>query len=317
MGEQNFICKICGKSFKTRAGLATHIGQTEKLTQKEYFDKYVENWFHKCKYCEQEARYGNNFTYLPTCGCVECATKLSKDTRLAKYGDANYVNLQQRKCTNIERYGVSCVLNTQDSITKRVQNYKELMENPEYANWRRSLKTGESNGMYGKHHTEESKLKMKHVGADNGMYGKHHTAEAKMKMSTNRRGPKKQRYEQDGLLFDSTLEVQYYNLLKSSDLSYTYLRGTKKLLYYDKTGKSHTYWPDLEINGKLVEIKTKAAFNENGIMYNHRSKDRSLDYVYEAKHNCMISNNVIILTEDDLSIEKIQEKLNETRNTSV
>lgn len=46
-------------------------------------------------------------------------------------------------------------------------------------------------------------------------------------------------------------------------------------------------------------------------MYNHRSKDRSKDYIYEAKHKCMLDNNVIILTEDDLTIEKIQEKLNE------
>ena len=70
-------------------------------------------------------------------------------------------------------------------------------------------------------------------------------------------------FEQDGLFFDSTLEVQYYNLLKNSNLAYTYLHGTKKLLYLDKTGKQHTYWPDLEINGKLVEIKTKAAFNSD------------------------------------------------------
>ena len=45
-------------------------------------------------------------------------------------------------------------------------------------------------------------------------------------------------------------------------------------------------------------------------MYNHRTKDRSLDYIYEAKHSCMLDNHVIILTEDGLSIEKIQEKLN-------
>lgn len=30
----------------------------------------------------------------------------------------------------------------------------------------------------------------------------------------------------------------------------------------------------------------------------------------EAKHRCMLANHVIILTEDCLSIEKIQEKLN-------
>ena len=261
--ETKFICKICGKKFKTGAGLATHIGQFEKLKQKEYFDTYVEPWFHKCKYCENEARYGTNFRYLPTCGCVECSIKLSKDTRLEKYGDANYVNSQQRKLTNTERYGVTYNLNTQKCIEKRVQNYKEKAKDPEYVKWRRILISGASNGMFGKHHAEEAKQKCKKCGTANGMFGKHHTEEAKLKMSINRSSPKKQKYEQDGLFFDSTLEVQYYNLLKNSNLAYTYLHGTKKLLYLDKTGKQHTYWPDLEINGKLVEIKTKAAFNSD------------------------------------------------------
>ena len=91
--------------------------------------------------------------------------------------------------------------------------------------------------------------------------GKHHTEESKLKMSINRHGPKKHRITQDGYNFDSTLEVQYYNLLKNSKFVYKYLYGTVKLVYVDKYGKRHTYWPDLEINGKLVEIKTKAAFN--------------------------------------------------------
>ena len=47
---------------------------------------------------------------------------------------------------------------------------------------------GPKNGMYGKHHTEESKRKMsesskKQIGPNNGFYGKHHTEESKRKMS--------------------------------------------------------------------------------------------------------------------------------------
>ena len=47
---------------------------------------------------------------------------------------------------------------------------------------------GSKNGMYGKHHTEESKRKMsesskKQIGPHNGFYGKHHTEESKRKMS--------------------------------------------------------------------------------------------------------------------------------------
>lgn len=67
---------------------------------------------------------------------------------------------------------------------------------------------GEKNGMYGKHHTEETKEKIRQnrdtsymqteeyrtnmsitvSGEKNGMYGKHHTEESKLKMSINSKG---------------------------------------------------------------------------------------------------------------------------------
>lgn len=40
--------------------------------------------------------------------------------------------------------------------------------------------TGEKNGMFGKHHSDESKIKMS--GSHNPMFGKHHTEETKAKM---------------------------------------------------------------------------------------------------------------------------------------
>ena len=68
---------------------------------------------------------------------------------------------------------------------------------------------GEKNGMYGKHHSEETKQKLKQVNKDytktesfkqtmslvttgekNGMYGKKHTEESKKKMSDSKKGKK-------------------------------------------------------------------------------------------------------------------------------
>lgn len=54
---------------------------------------------------------------------------------------------------------------------------------------RRSLSEalkGERNGMYGKHHSEETKLKMK--GHISGMKGKHHSEEARNKISLAEKG---------------------------------------------------------------------------------------------------------------------------------
>ena len=69
--------------------------------------------------------------------------------------------------------------------------------------------TGERNPMYGKHHSEETKNKLRQIdksytqtqeyrdnmskiksGENNGMYGKHHTEEAKQKMSDAKKGKK-------------------------------------------------------------------------------------------------------------------------------
>lgn len=49
---------------------------------------------------------------------------------------------------------------------------------------------GETNGMYGKHHSEECRQKMKEMfsGENNPMYGKHHTEKTKKKISEARKG---------------------------------------------------------------------------------------------------------------------------------
>lgn len=73
---------------------------------------------------------------------------MNKDTKYAKYGDAYYTNMAQRKITNLKKYGVTCVLNTQKSIEHRISNYKERAKNVDYVQWRKSLLTGPANGMY-------------------------------------------------------------------------------------------------------------------------------------------------------------------------
>ena len=73
----------------------------------------------------------------------------------------------------------------------------------------RQKNKGENNGMYGKHHSEKTKEKLRNIdksytqtehfrqtmssvtqGPNNGMYGKHHSEEAKKKMSDSKKGKK-------------------------------------------------------------------------------------------------------------------------------
>ena len=54
---------------------------------------------------------------------------------------------------------------------------------------------------------------------------------------------------------------------------------------------------DFKIDNQYVEIKGDQFFKDNGTIQN--PYDHSLNALYEAKHQCMIQNNVIILKGND------------------
>ena len=55
--------------------------------------------------------------------------------------------------------------------------------------------------------------------------------------------------------------------------------------------------PDFIVEGTIIEIKGDHFFKEDGTMQN--PFDHSLDGLYEAKHQCMIANNVKILKSNE------------------
>lgn len=63
-------------------------------------------------------------------------------------------------------------------------------------------------------------------------------------------------------------------------------------------GKKHIYHPDFLINNQLYEVKGGHFFDGDKMINPY---DRSQDGLYEAKHQCMINNNVIILKENDIN----------------
>jgi len=122
----------------------------------------------------------------------------------------------------------SCINNTDRSYTKT----------PEYRQKMSVVCSGEKNGMYGRHHTEESKKKMsensigKNTGKDNGMYGK------KGEQALN--GKKVGMYDEQGNLirvFNARSAVNIYFGLKgnsNSHLSEAIRLGKKYRGYYWK-----------------------------------------------------------------------------------
>ena len=96
--------------------------------------------------------------------------------------------------------------------------------------------------------------------------------------------------------FGSSWEFKVYDFLTERNVSFEYQPNI--LFKYEYLGTTHTYHPDFLINGKLYEIKGEQFFKEDGTMQN--PYDSSQDARYEAKHQCMIANNVIILRKKDI-----------------
>lgn len=118
------------------------------------------------------------------------------------------------------------------------------------------------------------------------------------------------------MTFGSSWEFLVYDFLLERHMKFEYQPSIS--LPYEYNGKQHTYHPDFLVNGKIYEVKGEQFFriNENTgqekMICPYRDKDWSDEYyeyqcgLYEAKHQCMLANNVIILRKkeiDNLSVE--------------
>lgn len=107
---------------------------------------------------------------------------------------------------------------------------------------------------------------------------------------------RRKRIAYDNLTFDSSWEVEVYKYCKEHNLQCIYQPNVK--FKYVFSNKTRYYHPDFLIKGKLYEVKGDHFFKEDGTMQN--PFNHAQDAAYEAKHQCMIINNVVILTGADL-----------------
>ena len=109
------------------------------------------------------------------------------------------------------------------------------------------------------------------------------------------------KYLFEGANFDSMPEIAYYIYLRDHNIEFEY-QPNISFEYLDKE-KIRTYQPDFLVEGTYVEIKGKHFFDESGNMinpYDERQNSR-----YEAKHRCMVENNVKIVSNYKKYIEYV------------
>ena len=113
------------------------------------------------------------------------------------------------------------------------------------------------------------------------------------------------KYDYFNQKFDSGWELELYIFLKDTHINFVYQPDI--YFEYEYEGKIHRYFPDFEIDGKFYEIKGDQFLKEDGKWQN--PFDHGKDDLYEAKHQCLLKNNVIILTYNDLKdVKKYIEK---------
>ena len=112
------------------------------------------------------------------------------------------------------------------------------------------------------------------------------------------------------LTFDSTWEVKVYEFCKDHNIPVEYSPEISYPYEYDE--RTWTYHPDFLINGKVYEVKGDHFFKYNESsgqekMFcpyrNPKWSDEQYAWIcgkFEAKHQCMIKNNVRIMRDADI-----------------
>lgn len=112
------------------------------------------------------------------------------------------------------------------------------------------------------------------------------------------------------MTFGSSWEFLVYDFLLENHIEFEYQPSISFDYVYDN--KHHTYHPDFKIGDKIFEVKGEQFFRINEStgqdeMYlPYRRPEWSNEHynwicgLYEAKHQCMLKNNVIIMRESDI-----------------
>ena len=308
-------CEICGKGVKRCCDFCRHIVHTHGMSQKEYFDRFIEPFPHKCPYCNSERKFAN-FAYLKTCCSESCEYKRRsefngwrntaciekiKKTKKMKYGSEKYNNRTKAKQTTLEHFGVEIPAKSK-KVLQKMQNTnlerfgcKSPLQNVDVKTKQQNtceMKYGETNIWKTKRFKDEMKAKcLEKYGVE------HYTQTAEFAKKTR----KKHNY--DGISFDSNDEVEVYKFCKEHNLNVKYQPCSFK--YVDSFNQSRYYFPDFEIEGKLYEVKGNHLWKDGHIWNPYRNtlseqKLKEIDARDLAKTECMKANNVTVILSTDI-----------------
>lgn len=231
-----------------------------------------------------------------------------QETCFKLYGDKNYNNKEQAQQTMLERYGVSYTLN--NSVLKEkvqrtnLERYGGISPMCSEEVQKKS-KTNyiQNNGGIGFASESVKSTFKKNYKEKFGVEWSSQNPLVRRKQAT--------KYKYENINFDSKPEIAYYIWLKDNNIDFEFQPNVKFEYLYEN--KLYYYIPDFKVENEYIEIKGLQFFKNydiNETMIN--PFDRTQDAKYEAKHQCMIKNNVKILTDTKIYENYVKNKYGRT-----
>lgn len=296
----SFTCSKCGNLAVKNLGtirvpfLCHKCALSEAHTTPEYYNNYASSMTKK---------YGANY--------MEVFHAKATDAIIQKYGSYSNMYKQATPCrehTMLERYGVLSPASIDGHGEKCANTKQARYGSATYNNRSKAAETLISQygsiEQYYQHVSQQSnETKIKRYGTHtyNNREKARTTSIAKygvpIPIQNKMIGDKAHyKYTYQGIKFDSSYDLSYYIWLTDHKYRFEYRPNIQFDYYYD--GNLHKYNPDFRVDGELVELKGRHFFKDKDPSkemvnpYNH-----NMDGLYEAKHQCMIRNQVKIIVD--------------------
>lgn len=296
-----YTCKICGSLFKNSRSITNHL-KLHKISNENYYRKYMlkqNEGF--CLTCGKPTNFKSiEHGYFNFCS-VSCSRKHKQtqekveQTNLKNHGTKTWNNREKSKITCKETHNCEYVFqsttvkNKIKYTVKQQYGYDHISQVPSIRNKIEQTclnHFGNTNPLV----NEKIKEKIKHT--NKILYG-----------TSN---PNHNHYYYfDNKNFDSSYELAYYIWLKNHNIDFEYQPDISFSYEYNGT---RNYYPDFLVEDNYVELKGSHFFKNHNI--NERMinpYDRSQDDLYEAKHQCMLKNGVIIIIDCNKYIKYVND----------
>lgn len=321
------ICKLCGRDIGEIA-FGMHLKHKHQMDSREYYLKYVDSDAGSCKICGKPTYFfGPSRGFRKYCSDA-CAGKdpeireKIEATNMKHCGSkcnlSNKENREKQYATCEKKYGNRFPQKTdivKDKIKKTNQAKRGVdwfVQSDEFKSKSRETIIRKSDGKY-THNSQIPEVRKRMIVGfkkkhDQWLENYQTTCKERYGVTNPMQIPEfrkktQHRYTFDGIKFDSKPEIAYFIWLRDTNREFTYQPDAN--FSYICKGKEHRYCPDFLVEGKYVEIKGKQFF-EDGKMINPYCRDE--DEEYEAKHQCMICNNVEIITNFDEYLDFVKSK---------